>query len=219
MEWNDFIGEETQKDYFKRLSNFLGKEEKKFEIYPPKDKTFAAFDKTPFDSVKMVILGQDPYINPDQAQGLAFSVPNQTRPPPSLMNIVKELRQDLGLSIVQPRWDLTPWAEQGVLLLNSILTVRRGESGSHRDKGWETFTDAAISLLNKEKENLVFILWGSYARSKRALITKTSHFIIESAHPSPLSAYMGFTGSKPFSQANKFLVSKGIEPINWNLSE
>lgn len=212
--WKKVLLNEFEKDYFKNLVNFVKSEYKTKTIYPPAGKIFAAFDATPFDEVKVVILGQDPYHGPGQANGLSFSVNDGIKFPPSLQNIYKELQDDLGIPI-SSSGDLSKWANQGVLMLNATLTVEAAKAGSHQQKGWETFTDAVIDHLNREKENVVFILWGSYAQKKGAKIDRSEHYVIESAHPSPLSVYRGFWGSKPFSKTNEFLKSKNITPINW----
>ena len=203
--------------YMEELRTFLLHEEKEGKsIYPPSENIFAAFNLTPFDQVKLVILGQDPYHGPDQAHGLCFSVKPGVKLPPSLVNIFKELKEDLGI-LPPGHGCLDAWARQGVLLLNNVLTVEDGKAGSHHLKGWEKLTDKIIDLLNEKKENLVFILWGSPAQKKAQKVDEKKHFIIKSVHPSPLSSYRGFFGSKPFSQANNFLISKGLEPINWSL--
>jgi uracil-DNA glycosylase len=214
--WKRIINEEMRKEYFRCLDKYLRTEELTHNIYPAKKDIFNAFKYCSFENAKVVIIGQDPYINPGQAQGLSFSVPKSFPLPPSLLNIFKELKNDLGIP-VSKTGDLTPWAKQGVLLLNAVLTVREGVSNSHRGKGWEEFTDRVIQTLNDEKENLVFILWGSFAKSKRPLITNSNHFIIESVHPSPLSAHSGFFRSSPFSTVNGFLEKKGLTPIDWHL--
>lgn len=216
MVWNDFISEERKKPYFKRLSSFLAIEKKTNTIYPEPENVFAAFDHCPLEKTHVILIGQDPYINPGQAQGLSFSVPDGFLLPPSLQNIFKELKSDLSIPISK-NGNLIPWTKQGVLLLNSVLTVKQGQSNSHKGLGWEQFTDSAIKMLNDQKGHLVFLLWGSYARSKKKLIGNPRHHIIESVHPSPLSASQGFFGSRPFSRANKFLKSQGLEPINWDL--
>jgi uracil-DNA glycosylase len=212
--WKEKLGPEFEKPYFQDLAAFVRQEYQKYTIYPPGGKIFNAFDTTPFDKVKVVILGQDPYHGPNQANGLCFSVSDGVSLPPSLINIYKELKDDLG---VEPpaSGNLERWAEQGVLLLNATLTVRRGQAGSHQGHGWETFTDAVLHILSEQREGLVFILWGAYAKRKGALIDRNKHFAIESAHPSPLSAHNGFFGSKPFSKTNKYLESKGIKGIEW----
>ena len=214
QKWKEVLGDEFDKNYFRELTNFVKQEYQTKTIYPPASKIFAAFDSTPFDEVKVVILGQDPYHGPNQANGLSFSVNDGIKFPPSLQNIYKELNEDLGNEI-PTSGDLSHWAKQGVLLLNATLTVEATKAGSHQKKGWETFTDSVIEKLNQEKENIVFILWGSYAQKKGAKIDRKKHFVIESAHPSPLSVYRGFWGSKPFSKTNEFLISKNITPINW----
>jgi len=208
------MAEEFGKPYFQKLSAFVREEYQKYKIYPPGGKIFNAFDSCPFDQVKVVILGQDPYHGPNQANGLAFSVSNGVPIPPSLKNIYKELKADLG---VEPpgHGNLERWAHQGVLLLNATLTVRRGAAGSHQGKGWELFTDAVLRILSERQQGLVFILWGAYAKRKGALIDRSKHYVIESAHPSPLSATSGFFGSRPFSKANAYLESKGKKPIDW----
>jgi len=212
--WKERLAEEFGKPYFQQLSAFVREEYQKYKIYPPGGKIFNAFDSCPFDQVKVVILGQDPYHGPNQANGLAFSVSNGVPIPPSLKNIYKELKADLG---VEPpgHGNLERWAHQGVLLLNATLTVRRGAAGSHQGKGWELFTDAVLRILSERQQGLVFILWGAYAKRKGALIDRSKHYVIESAHPSPLSATSGFFGSRPFSKANAYLESKGKKPIDW----
>ena len=185
-------------------------------IYPPQNKVFNALRYTDFDNVKVVILGQDPYHGPNQAEGLSFSVSNEVLKPPSLQNIFKELEADLGIPFPKKN-SLIPWSKQGVLLLNAVLTVEEHKPTSHKDRGWERFTDDIIKILNERSTPTVFILWGAYARSKKNLITNQNHLVIESAHPSPFSARNGFFGSKPFSKTNEFLKKKGIEEINWNI--
>jgi uracil-DNA glycosylase len=210
-----FISKEFTKDYFKFILQFLKQERMQAEVFPPEGEIFSAFSFTPFDKVKCVILGQDPYHGPGQAHGLSFSVKKGVKPPPSLQNIFKELNSDL--EIVQPsHGDLTQWAQRGVFLLNSILTVRAHKPASHRASGWEEFTDEVIKILSDKDIPIVFILWGAFARSKKHLISD-KHLVIESSHPSPMSAYNGFFGSKPFSRTNDFLKSKGLETINWRL--
>lgn len=208
--WNKLIKEEQEKDYYKILLDKMQNDTA--IIYPEKKNVFNAFKLTPFEEVKVVILGQDPYINPGQAHGLSFSVESGALPP-SLKNIFKELKTDLNIS--NTSGDLTPWAKQGALLLNSTLTVRAGESNSHQDYGWQTFTDRMITALNDKVSPVVFLLWGGFARKKAKLITNKLHKIIEVAHPSPLSAHNGFFGSKCFSQANSFLINNGMEEIDW----
>jgi uracil-DNA glycosylase len=214
--WKQELSAEFHSEYFFELKSFLLEEKKKFTIFPPGSEIFAAFNYTPFDHVKVVILGQDPYHGPGQANGLCFSVKTSVSKPPSLQNIFKELNSDLGIPI--PSYgNLEKWAKQGVLLLNATLTVRANQAGSHQNKGWEYFTDAAIKRLSEKKQNLVFILWGKYAQAKQSLIDPFRHFIIKSAHPSPFSAERGFFGSKPFSKCNSYLKEKGLTEIDWNL--
>ena len=211
--WDIILKDEFKKDYFRNLGCFVKGEYKKHICYPKYSDVFNALRFTDYDEVKVVILGQDPYHGEGEAHGLSFSVHDDVRRPPSLNNILKELNSDLG--IVRSGNELTDWAKQGVLLLNSVLTVVKDTPLSHKGKGWEIFTDNIIRYLNDRNEPIVFILWGSYARSKKELITNKKHFIIESAHPSPLSASRGFFGSRPFSRANDFLVKNGISPIKW----
>ena len=211
--WDIILKDEFKKDYFRNLGFFVKSEYKKHICYPKYSDVFNALRFTDYDEVKVVILGQDPYHGEGEAHGLSFSVHDDVRRPPSLNNILKELNSDLG--IVRSGNELTDWAKQGVLLLNSVLTVVKDTPLSHKGKGWEIFTDNIIRYLNDRNEPIVFILWGSYARSKKELITNKKHFIIESAHPSPLSASRGFFGSRPFSRANDFLVKNGISPIKW----
>lgn len=212
--WKKALAEEWDKPYFADLTAFVRSEYGTTTVYPPARNIFAAFDSCPFDKVKVVILGQDPYHEPGQANGLSFSVNEGTPLPRSLQNIYRELRDDTGAR-TRLSGDLSRWARQGVLLLNATLTVRAGAAGSHQGRGWETFTDAAIRRLAEEREGLVFILWGSYARRKCDFIDPSRHCIITSAHPSPLSAARGFFGSRPFSRANQYLVSRGETPIEW----
>lgn len=212
--WKKHIGAEFDKSYFVQLTNFVRKEYQTYTIYPPGKLIFNAFNLCPFDKVKVVIIGQDPYHEPGQAQGLCFSVNKGIPFPPSLVNIFKEIKNDLGKEIPQDG-DLTRWTKQGVLLLNATLTVRAHQAGSHQNKGWEEFTDAAIKALNEEREHLVFILWGGYARRKGAIIDRSRHLVLESAHPSPLSAYHGFFGNKHFSRTNDYLTEHGETPIDW----
>ncbi len=215
-DWDIYLKEEYNKDYFKKLIDFVNKEYKEKTIYPPKNEIFNALRHTAYKDVKVVILGQDPYHGEYQAEGLSFSVKNGIRKPPSLQNIFKELNDDLGIPFPE-KSSLIPWADQGVLLLNAVLTVEANMAASHKDKGWEIFTDKIIELLDKKEEPIAFILWGSFARNKKKLITNKNHYIVESAHPSPLSAYNGFFGSKPFSKTNNFLISKGLKPIDWKI--
>ena len=211
--WDIVLKDEFNKDYFRKLGCFVKSEYKKHICYPKYSDVFNALRFTDYDEVKVVILGQDPYHGEGEAHGLSFSVHDDVRRPPSLNNILKELYNDLG--VVRNGNELTDWAKQGVLLLNSVLTVVKDTPLSHKGKGWEIFTDNIIRYLNDRNEPIVFILWGSYARSKKELITNRKHFIIESAHPSPLSASRGFFGSRPFSRANDFLVKNGVSPIKW----
>lgn len=213
--WKEKLKGEFQKDYFKELVEFVRTEYLSEVVYPPPKHIFRAFDLTPYDQVKVVILGQDPYHGKGQANGLCFAVHEGTTLPPSLKNIFKEIESDLGEKPQHTSGDLSRWATQGVLLLNATLTVRSSLAGSHQGKGWEEFTDAVIEKLSEEKENLVFILWGNYARTKGAKIDRSKHCVIESAHPSPFSAYNGFFGSKPFSKANEYLKSVGKKEIDW----
>lgn len=212
--WKEQLKDEFGKDYFVRLTEFVRNEYRTKQIFPPAKLIFNAFDHTPFDKVKVVILGQDPYHNDGQAHGLSFSVPDGIAAPPSLVNIFKEINRDLGIPISKSG-NLTRWANQGVLLLNATLTVQAHMAGSHQRKGWEEFTDAAIHKLAEGRENLVFILWGSYAQKKASFIDTSRHLVLRSVHPSPLSAHNGFFGNNHFSQTNKYLESKGIVPIEW----
>lgn len=214
--WDNILNEEYNKDYFKSLIDFVKKEYKEKTIYPKQNEVFNAFRYTDFDNVKVVILGQDPYHGPNQAEGLSFSVSNEVLKPPSLKNIFKELESDLKIPFPEHN-SLKPWAKQGVLLLNAVLTVEEHKPTSHKDKGWETFTNSVIKILNKREKPIVFILWGSYARAKKEFITNPKHYIIESAHPSPFSARNGFFGSKPFSKTNEFLRKNDIKEINWRV--
>lgn len=216
--WKQILAEEFNKSYFLNLVEFIKQEKAAGQlIYPPGNQIFAAFEATPFPEVKVVILGQDPYHGPGQAHGLCFSVNQGIAHPPSLQNIFKELLSEIPGFRIPQSGDLSHWARQGVLLLNATLTVRAGQAGSHQKKGWETFTDAVISVLSQQKENLVFILWGAYAKSKASLIDTHRHAIISSVHPSPLSAYNGFFGSKPFSKTNEELLKRGLTGIDWKL--
>lgn len=214
--WDDLLKQEFQEEYFQNLLAFIKKEYKEKIIYPKQNEVFNAFRYTDFDKVKVVILGQDPYHGPNQAEGLSFSVKNEVQKPPSLKNIFKELENDLGIPFPKVN-SLKPWAKQGVLLLNAVLTVEEHKPTSHKEKGWEKFTDDVIKMINQKEEPVVFILWGAYARNKKALITNPKHFIIESAHPSPFSAYHGFFGSKPFSKTNEFLRQNHIKEIDWRV--
>ncbi len=212
--WKRVLGSEFEKEYFKTLRDFIYSEYRSKTIYPPAKQIFNAFDSCPFESVKVVILGQDPYHEPSQAHGLSFSVLPPCPPPPSLVNIYKEIRSDVG-DLVSANGDLTDWSRQGVLLLNATLTVEAHKAGSHQNKGWETFTDSAIKALAENREHLVFMLWGSYAQRKGAFIDRSRHLVLQAPHPSPLSAYRGFFGCKHFSAANAYLISQGLSPIVW----
>ncbi len=212
--WKEVLKEEFEKPYFKDLSTFVRDEYTKRKVYPPPKDVFRAFDLCPFDKVKVVILGQDPYHGVKQANGLCFAVHEGVVLPPSLQNIFKEIESDLGMK-PDRSGDLSRWAEQGVLLLNATLTVRAASPGSHQEKGWEEFTDAVIRNLSEEREHLVFILWGNYAKNKGAVIDRSKHLVLESAHPSPFSAYEGFFGCRHFSQANKYLKKHGSGEIDW----
>lgn len=212
--WKPLLKEEFEKPYFSTLVDFVKKEYQSQTIYPKGSEIFNAFDLCPFDNVKVVILGQDPYHGPGQAHGLCFSVRDGVDFPPSLRNIFKEINQDTGNPIPN-NGDLTRWAEQGVLLLNATLTVRAHMAGSHQKKGWETFTDETIRLISEKKENVVFLLWGAYAQQKIALIDQSKHLVLQSVHPSPLSASRGFFGNHHFSKANEYLLAHGKEPIVW----
>ena len=212
--WKRVLANQFTKSYFKTLSEFVREEYSNYKVYPPAKLIFSAFDSCPFSDVKVVIIGQDPYHGIGQAHGLCFSVGEGVRMPPSLKNIFKELKADLDLPLPE-NGNLSRWAEQGVLLINATLTVRAASPGSHQGKGWEEFTDAAISALNKEKQNLVFILWGAYAQRKGEIIDRSRHLVIESPHPSPFAAHRGFFGSRPFSRTNEYLLSLGSQPINW----
>ncbi len=215
--WKEVLKEEFNKDYFKQLIHHLKTEKSAGKvIYPKGSEIFNAFEKTPFNKVKVVILGQDPYHNPQQAMGLSFSVPKGIKPPPSLINIFKELYNDIGLPIAQ-NGDLTNWANQGVLLLNAILTVRANEPASHSKIGWMNFTDSVIKTISEQKRNIVFILWGKFAQDKISLISTAKHLVLQSAHPSPFSVERGFYGCKHFSKTNEYLANNGIEPIDWKV--
>ncbi|MFN8648656.1 uracil-DNA glycosylase [Streptococcus sp.] len=210
--WHDAIKEYLPEHYYGKVKAFLAQVYQQGTVYPPQDKVFAALQKTSLEDVRVVILGQDPYHGPKQAQGLSFSVPDDLPAPPSLQNILKELEDDIGH---RAHHDLTAWAEQGVLLLNACLTVPAGNANGHAGLIWEPFTDAIIRLVNDLDRPVVFILWGGYARKKKALITNGQHLVIESAHPSPLSSYRGFFGSRPFSKTNAFLTKNQEAPIDW----
>lgn len=216
--WKTVLAQEFDSDYMLRLREFLlAQKQQRKVIYPPGPLIFNAFNHTPFDKVKVVILGQDPYHGPGQAHGLSFSVPTGVKAPPSLVNIFKEIERDLG--IAPPRHgNLEKWADQGVLLLNATLTVEQGNAGSHQGKGWEEFTDAAIEHLNRERQGLVFMLWGSYAQKKGRIIDRQRHLVLTAPHPSPLSAHRGFLGCGHFSKANDYLTAQGKAPIDWALN-
>lgn len=216
--WKAILAEEFNKPYFQELKAFLVEERKKYIVYPSGQNIFNAFAHTPFDSVKIVIIGQDPYHGSGQAHGLSFSVPDGIKPPPSLANIFKELQTDIGMPI-PIRGNLEDWAKQGVLLLNATLTVRANEAGSHQKKGWEQFTDTIIKLLSEQKSGIIFLLWGRFAQDKAQLIDASKHHILKAAHPSPFSAYNGFMGCKHFSKANEILISKGLDPIDWQIKK
>ena len=216
---NDWLAElesEFQKPYYKNLYEFVRTEYNTGQVFPPADDIFNAFHLTPLSKVKVVIIGQDPYHDVGQAHGLCFSVKPEVKIPPSLVNIYKELHDDLGCTIPNNGY-LVKWADQGILMLNTVLTVRAHQANSHRGKGWEEFTDAAIRALNKQDRPIVFILWGRPAKKKKKMLNNPKHLILKAAHPSPLSAHNGFFGSRPFSQTNKFLQENGIEPIDWQI--
>lgn len=212
--WKERLADEWHKDYFVKLTDFVREQYSNRQVFPPASKIFAAFDACPFDQVKVVILGQDPYHDVDQANGLCFSVAPGIAMPPSLVNIFKEIRDDLGKPIPE-NGDLSRWASQGVLLLNATLTVEAHKAASHQGKGWEQFTDEVIMRLAQDREGLVFMLWGSYAIKKGAFIDRNRHLVLTSPHPSPLSAYRGFFGNKHFSKANEYLTTQGKTPIEW----
>lgn len=213
--WKKVLDSEFRTEYFKQLSNFVKNEYKSKTIYPPPGFIFKAFWLTPFDQVKVVIIGQDPYHGPKQANGLCFAVNSGISLPPSVQNIYKEIESDLRHKSKYPDGDLEEWAKQGVLLLNATLTVEANKAGSHQNKGWENLTDAVIRLLSEKKDNLVFILWGNYAKKKGVVIDRQKHLVIESPHPSPFAARTGFFGSKPFSKCNEYLIRSGKNPIEW----
>lgn len=215
-DWLGAIGEEFKKDYYKQLYQFVKEEYSTHVIYPPSEDIFNALHLTPLKDVKVVILGQDPYHNVNQAHGLCFSVRPEVDIPPSLVNIYKELQEDLGCYVPNNGY-LVKWARQGVLMLNTVLTVRAHQAASHQGEGWEQFTDAIIDAVNKENRPIVFILWGKPAQMKKKMLNNPKHLILEAPHPSPLSAYRGFFGSKPFSKTNDFLQEHGVEPIDWQI--
>ena len=214
--WKEQLFAEFQSDYFIKLKTFLIEERNKYIIYPPSQRIFAAFNYTPFNKVRAIIIGQDPYHGPGQANGLCFSVNTGISQPPSLQNIFKELKDDLGIPIPK-NGNLEPWAKQGVLLLNATLTARANMAGSHQKHGWEEFTDAAIRILSEKRKGLVFILWGKFAQAKEALINQTKHHILKAAHPSPFSAHSGFFGCRHFSKTNELLRKDGLEEIDWKI--
>ena len=216
--WNEIIGEEFEKDYYIRLREFLKSEYSTKTIYPSMYDIFNALKYTDYEDVKVVILGQDPYHEPGQAHGLSFSVKPGVPQPPSLVNIFKEIKEDLGIDPPNHGY-LESWANEGVLLLNAVLTVRRAQANSHQGKGWEIFTDTVIKKLNERDKPMVFMLWGANARSKKAFITNPAHLVLEAPHPSPLSAYRGFFGCRHFSRANDFLIENGQEPVNWEICD
>ena len=214
--WKEALNKEFQCEYFITLKAFLQQEKKQYAIYPPGQTIFSAFNHTPIEKVKVVILGQDPYHGPGQAHGLCFSVPRGVAVPPSLVNIFKELKTELGIPVPN-HGNLEKWADQGVLLLNATLTVRANQAGSHQKKGWELFTDQVIRELSSKRIGLVFLLWGNYAKAKEALIDTSKHYVLKAAHPSPLSAYNGFYGCGHFIKTNALLQQQGLEPIDWSL--
>lgn len=213
--WKEKLKGEFEKPYFQKLTDFVRSEYREKTVYPNPKNIFRAFELCPLNSTKVVILGQDPYHGEGQANGLSFAVESGVRPPPSLQNIFKEIESDIGKPLIHSDGDLSRWAKQGVLLLNATLTVHAKMAGSHQGKGWEEFTDAVIRVLSEDREHIVFILWGNYAKTKGAHINRTKHLVIESPHPSPFSAYSGFFGSQPFSKTNDYLIKHGIVPIDW----
>ena len=215
-DWDNILENEFKKEYFYNLLKFVQGEYQRKTIFPAKKEVFRAFRYTPYKDIKVVILGQDPYHGEGEAEGLCFSVKEGIKKPPSLNNIFKELKDDIGCSIPESG-SLIPWAKQGVFLLNTVLTVIKDKAASHKNIGWETFTDEVIKKINEKEEPVVFILWGGFARSKKKFITNPKHLVVESAHPSPLSAYNGFFGSKPFSKTNEFLIRNNLKPINWEI--
>ncbi|WP_111671805.1 uracil-DNA glycosylase [Algoriphagus litoralis] len=212
--WKKVLSEIFERDFFQRLVSFVKDEYQNQQVFPPGKEIFNAFHHCPIDSVKVVILGQDPYHGPGQAHGLSFSVKPGVPFPPSLLNILKEIKSDIGKDM-PPNGDLTRWAQQGVFLLNATLTVRANQAGSHQNQGWETFTDEVIKAVNDHRQNVVFMLWGAYAQKKADLIDNTKHLVLKAPHPSPLSAHRGFLGCKHFSMANQYLSERNIKPINW----
>ncbi|HEY0733410.1 MAG TPA: uracil-DNA glycosylase [Herpetosiphonaceae bacterium] len=216
--WQPLLADEFDKPYFQRLREFVDRERQEHTVFPPESEVFSAFQLTPYEDVNVLLLGQDPYHNENQAHGLCFSVRPGIKPPPSLKNIFKELRDDLGCKIPNNGY-LVPWARQGMLMLNAVLTVRAHESNSHKNQGWETFTDTVIRTVNAKQDAVIFVLWGSYAQKKRALIDTSRHTIIEGVHPSPLSAKGGFFGSRPFSKINQTLEANGKPAIDWQIPD
>ena len=212
--WDNVLKDDFGGENYQNLRRFLAEEYRTHTIYPDMHHIFSALKETAFEDVKVVIIGQDPYHNPGQAHGMCFSVMPGTDTPPSLVNVFKEIKSDLGIANTNPY--LIDWAKQGVLLLNAVLTVRAGQAGSHRGKGWEILTDSIIKKLNERNEPIVFMLWGAYARSKKGYVTNPNHLVLECAHPSPLSAYNGFFGCKHFSKCNEFLTQNGLKPIDWH---
>ena len=215
LSYKEIIENEKKKEYYKKLEGIVKCEYENYIVYPPRNVIFKAFELCTFENTKVVILGQDPYHNEDQAMGLSFSTPKHIKNPPSMQNILKEIQNDTKQKSICENGDLTPWAKQGVLLLNSILSVRKNEASSHKNTGWEIFSDNIIKTISDKKENVVFILWGSYAKNKAKFIDEKKHLILTSAHPSPLSAYRGFFNSKVFSKTNKFLESKKLVGVKW----
>lgn len=214
--WKNVLSKEFESEYFKKLNEFIEIEQKKQVIYPPVSRIFASFNTIPFDKVKVIIIGQDPYHGPGQANGLSFSVSTGIKPPPSLQNIFNEIHSDLGIPIPKTG-DLEPWAKQGVLLLNATLTVSANQPGSHQKKGWEQFTDAAITALSEQRKGLVFLLWGKFAQAKENLIDTTKHHVLKAPHPSPFSVHTGFYGCKHFSKTNMLLKKEGLKEIDWRI--
>ncbi|GCE27330.1 uracil-DNA glycosylase 2 [Dictyobacter alpinus] len=216
--WHEHLNDEFEKPYFRKLTQFVDDERQKHEVFPPEEDVFSAFQHAPYDNVNVFLLGQDPYHDNNQAHGLCFSVRPGIKPPPSLVNMFKELREDQGCRIPNIGY-LVPWADQGILMLNAVLTVRAHQANSHKNHGWETFTDHVIKVVNAKESPVVFVLWGGYAQKKKALIDTTRHTIIESAHPSPLSARNGFFGSRPFSKINQALQAAGKAEIDWQIPD
>jgi uracil-DNA glycosylase len=216
--WQTVLAEEFEKPYWEELTQFVAQERTKEKVFPPEEDVFSAFEHTPYDNVNVLLLGQDPYHDDGQAHGLCFSVRPGVRTPPSLVNMFKELKEDLGCKVPNNGY-LVPWADQGILMLNAVLTVRAHSPASHKDRGWETFTDAVIRKVNDKSEPVVFVLWGGYAKKKAKLIKAKHHTVLQGAHPSPLSAHQGFFGSRPFSQINTALEKNGKPTINWQIPD